>query len=73
MKDMAAGLARLERKTPPCPAPPRPNEPVHWVRPELVVEVKCAEWTADDRLRIPVFLGVRDDKDAREVVRERPA
>lgn len=50
--------------------PPRTRVPAHWVRPELVVELKFAEWTADGRLRQPVFLGVRDDKDAREVTAE---
>jgi bifunctional non-homologous end joining protein LigD len=33
-----------------------------WVKPEMVVEVKFAEWTQDGRLRAPVFLRVRDDK-----------
>ncbi|MGD8698248.1 MAG: DNA ligase D, partial [Gemmatimonadales bacterium] len=42
----------------------------HWVRPELVVEVKFLEWTRDDRLRQPVFLGLRPDKPATVVVRE---
>jgi bifunctional non-homologous end joining protein LigD len=43
----------------------------HWVEPNLVCQVKFAEWTRDDRLRQPVFLGLREDKDAKEVVRER--
>jgi bifunctional non-homologous end joining protein LigD len=43
----------------------------HWVKPTLVCEVKFAEWTRDDRLRQPVFLGLREDKDAKEVVREK--
>jgi bifunctional non-homologous end joining protein LigD len=42
-----------------------------WVKPVVVCEVKFTEWTRDDRLRHPVFLGVRDDKKASEVVRER--
>ena len=67
---MRARLARLERKTSPFAVPPRTNEAVHWVRPEVVVEVKFSEWTADRRLRQPIFVGVRDDKDAREVTRE---
>jgi bifunctional non-homologous end joining protein LigD len=44
-----------------------------WVEPRLVVQVGFSEWTRDGRLRHPRFLGVRDDKDAREVVRERAA
>jgi bifunctional non-homologous end joining protein LigD len=49
---------------------PHLTEPVHWIAPRLVVEVKFAEWTADGRLRQPIFLGVRDDKSAREVTLE---
>jgi bifunctional non-homologous end joining protein LigD len=45
---------------------------VHWVRPELVAEVVFSEWTADGRLRHPRFVGLRDDKPARDVVREAP-
>ena len=46
------------------------NEPAHWVRPDLVAQIKFTEWTADGKLRHPVYLGIRDDKSAREVVRE---
>jgi bifunctional non-homologous end joining protein LigD len=42
-----------------------------WVTPEMVCQVKFTEWTRDDRLRQPVFLGIREDKNAREVVREK--
>ena len=44
-----------------------------WVEPKLVVHMGFSEWTRDGRLRHPRFLGVREDKHAREVVRERPA
>ena len=44
----------------------------HWLKPEMVCQVKFSEWTRDDKLRQPVFLGLREDKDAGEVVRERP-
>jgi len=40
------------------------------VRPELVCEVRFTEWTADGAVRHPVFLGLRDDKRARDVRRE---
>jgi bifunctional non-homologous end joining protein LigD len=70
LKDMHRRLAPLERKSPPFEYPPRTNERAHWTRPEVVVEVKFNEWTADGKLRQPIFLGVRDDKDAREVGRE---
>ena len=50
--------------------PPKSSERPHWVRPELVAEIKFTEWTADHHLRHPVYLGLRDDKRARDVVRE---
>ncbi|HEV8237121.1 MAG TPA: non-homologous end-joining DNA ligase [Gemmatimonadaceae bacterium] len=63
-------LVRIERKRSPFAATPRTNEPAHWVRPAIVAEVKFNEWTADGKLRQPVFLGLRDDKSPRDVVRE---
>lgn len=48
-----------------------PDEPgIHWVAPERVAEIRFTEWTPDGRLRHPAYLGERDDKDPREVVRE---
>lgn len=44
---------------------------VHWVRPEIVVQVAFAEWTTDGKLRQPRFEGLRTDKAPTEVVRER--
>jgi bifunctional non-homologous end joining protein LigD len=41
------------------------------VRPEIVVQVAFTEWTVHDKLRHPRLLGVRQDKAAREVVKER--
>ena len=46
---------------------------VVWVEPELVAEVRFAEWTHDGRLRAPVYQGLREDKEADEVQRERPS
>ena len=46
---------------------------VTWVKPELVAQVRFTEWTDDGMLRHPVFLGLRRDKSARDVVREVPA
>jgi DNA ligase D-like protein (predicted ligase) len=42
----------------------------HWVRPELVAQIGFTEWTRDGMLRHPRFQGLRNDKPAREVVRE---
>ena len=45
---------------------------VHWVRPEMIVEVSVAEWTPDGPLRHVVYLGEREDKPANDVRRARP-
>jgi bifunctional non-homologous end joining protein LigD len=42
----------------------------HWVRPEIVVQVSFIEWTAHGKLRHPRLIGVRFDKNARDVIRE---
>lgn len=67
LEEMYRRLKPLERKTSPFEETPKTNEKAHWVKPEVVVEVKFNEWTADRRLRQPIFLGVRDDKDPKEV------
>jgi bifunctional non-homologous end joining protein LigD len=48
------------------------NEPAHWVRPDLVAQVRFTEWTDDNKLRHPVYLGLRDDKKSTDVIREQP-
>jgi bifunctional non-homologous end joining protein LigD len=45
---------------------PKTNEPVQWIKPTLVAEVKFSEWTADNRLRHPVFVGLREDKEPKD-------
>jgi len=73
LSDMYRRLKPLERKTSPFEETPKTNETAHWVKPEVVVEVKFSEWTADRRLRQPIFIGVRDDKDAKDVEIEAPS
>ena len=76
-KLLRALRARLDRLV--IPASPftsgtgLPKLRVHWVKPEVVVQVAFIEWTPYDKLRHPRLLGVREDKVAREVVREWPA
>ncbi len=70
LRAMHQKLVPLIRKTTPFATEPSTNEPATWVRPTVVVEVKFNEWTADGKLRQPIFLGVRDDKPAREVTHE---
>jgi bifunctional non-homologous end joining protein LigD len=48
----------------------RTPERQHWVKPELLAEVRFTEWTSDGLLRQPVYLGLRSDKSAKDVVRE---
>jgi bifunctional non-homologous end joining protein LigD len=43
---------------------------MQWVNPKFVTQIKFAEWTRDQKLRQPVFLGFRDDKDPRTVIKE---
>jgi bifunctional non-homologous end joining protein LigD len=63
-------LKRLETHECPFSVRPKTNQKPHWVRPELVAQIKFTEWTADGKLRHPVYLGLRDDKKATEVARE---
>ena len=48
--------------------PGKADGPISWVKPDLVAQVKYAEITSDGILRAPVFLGIREDKAARDVV-----
>ena len=48
------------------------NEPAHWARPDLIAQVRFTEWTADRKLRHPVYLGLRDDKRPAEVTVSAP-
>jgi bifunctional non-homologous end joining protein LigD len=41
-----------------------------WAEPLLVAQIKFTEWTSDNQLRQPVFLGLRTDKQAKDVIRE---
>jgi bifunctional non-homologous end joining protein LigD len=63
-------LVPLHRLTSPFSAGPRPAEDIQWVSPKLVAEVGFSEWTTAGLLRHPRYLGLRDDKPAREVRRE---
>jgi bifunctional non-homologous end joining protein LigD len=43
---------------------------IQWVKPELVAQIRFVEWTGEGRLRHAAFLGLRQDKSAKDVVRE---
>jgi bifunctional non-homologous end joining protein LigD len=57
----------LKTKESPFVDAPKTNEPVQWLKPKLVAEVKFSEWTADHRLRQPIFIGLREDKKPEDV------
>ncbi len=64
-------LEALEQKTTTfAELPGDAKRGARWVKPELVVQVRFATWTADNLVRQAAFLGVREDKAANEVVRE---
>jgi DNA ligase D-like protein (predicted ligase) len=63
-------LASLHRRTSPFAPGPVPAGTVQWVTPKLVAQIGFGEWTEAGLLRHPRFLGLRDDKTAREVRRE---
>lgn len=73
LRRLGGRMADLERETPAFDQGELPFKGVHWVEPELVVEVGFTEWTANGKLRHPRFLGLRRDKDASDVVKEVPA
>jgi bifunctional non-homologous end joining protein LigD len=70
LRSVAALMKPLETPDSPFRVRPRPNERAHWIRPELVAEVKFTEWTADRKLRHPTYLGLRDDVEPSTVRRE---
>ncbi len=80
-QELHAALAKLETEVPPVDpttvAPGRWSKRVagseHWVKPKMVVEVAFGEWTPDGNVRHPVFKGIRADKPAKLITRERSA
>lgn len=74
LRSLRSRMDGLERKTTPFDAGDPPEDGgVHWITPKLVAQVGFTEWTDAGRLRHPRFLGLREDKDPGDVVRERPA
>ncbi len=62
----------LKTKTKPFTAKVKDEAQTTWLRPQLVAEVKFTEWTDRGEMRHPVFLGLRGDKKATDVIREVP-
>jgi bifunctional non-homologous end joining protein LigD len=74
LTDLSRRLSALRQPAAPFADPPRGADArdVVWVRPELVAEVEFIEFTRDGMLRHPTFRGLREDKSAAHVHRERP-
>lgn len=70
--DVYKKMKSLVTKKCPFPIKPKTNMPCTWVKPKLVCEIKFGEWTQEKIMRIPVFLGIREDKNPRDVKREEP-
>lgn len=70
MEKLAARFARLARKTAPVEVERAQARGVTWLKPELVAEIAFSEFTADGNVRHGSFLGLRTDKEAREVAPE---
>jgi bifunctional non-homologous end joining protein LigD len=72
LRSLHAALREIERPAPAFAAGELPRSGVHWVEPRLVAQIGFSEWTTAGQLRHPRYLGLRDDKDPAQVVRERP-
>ena len=73
LSELGGRLRKLERDSSPFAEVHPVPRGAHWVEPELVAQIGFTEWTRDGRLRHPRYLGLRDDKPAADVVRERPS
>lgn len=71
-QELQAKLSKLERRTSPFSTEPKPNAPVHWVRPAMVCEMSFSEWTEEGYMRHPQFKGIRTDKKPTAIHREKP-
>ncbi|HKC29259.1 MAG TPA: non-homologous end-joining DNA ligase [Jatrophihabitans sp.] len=70
LRRLSERLRQLEVPTSPFGRNQVRERDVHWARPELVAQIGFTEWTREGMLRHPRFLGLRTDKDPRDVVRE---
>lgn len=70
LKEVYKMLQPLTQDESPFEDVPKTNMPVTWVSPKLICEIKFQEWTGDGHMRIPIFIGMRADKDPKEVTLE---
>ncbi len=71
LKEMYDRLKPLIQKDSPFNEVVKTNAPVTWVKPVLVCEIKFTEWTTDRKMRHPIFLRLREDKSAKDIVMEK--
>ncbi len=69
LEDLKKTMDPVRTERCPFETVPATNAPATWLRPELVAEIKYSQWTADGRLRAPVFLRLREDKSPEDVRR----
>ena len=70
-KELREKLDKLKRATSPFSTEPKPNAPVHWVKPQLICEMSFTEWTSEGFMRHPQFEGMRVDKKPQNVRKEK--
>ena len=71
LKELHGKLIKLKTAKSPFAKKVKDEAVTTWVKPQLVAEVKFTEWTSSGEMRHPVYLGLRTDKKAQDVVRER--
>ena len=71
LEELQRKMAPLGRSSSPFEGGEKPPTKAHFVEPKLVAEFEFSEWTKAGQLRAPAFKGLRNDKDARAVVREK--
>ena len=73
LKELHADFEKLKTATSPITPTPKlkgtKGKP-YWIKPELICNIKFLEWTQDEHMRNPVFMGLRNDKDVEEVINE---
>jgi bifunctional non-homologous end joining protein LigD len=72
LKQLRDQMQPFKTRKSPFAVEPGTNEPVQWIKPALVCQVKFAEWTRDRQMRQPIFLRLRDDKSPSECTFESP-
>jgi bifunctional non-homologous end joining protein LigD len=71
LEELHGKLIKLKTAKSPFAAKVKDEAVTTWVKPSLVAEVKFTEWTTKGEMRHPVYLGLRADKRAEDVTRER--